>query len=149
MASRGFRAPHISRHEIQARADEFRTTYWPGEGLPVGIEQIVECDLGIKIIPVSGLRRDSDTDALLLGDMKSIVVDLGMYMDDRMERRMRYSFAHEVGHFVLHRNLFRNSSTGPSLRGCASIAQSQMTNTHGSNNMQMSSLGGFSFHLML
>ena len=51
------------------------------------IEQIIECDLDMRIIPVSGLRESSDTDALLLGDLKSIAVGLGTYMDERMEKR--------------------------------------------------------------
>ncbi|MBU2544944.1 ImmA/IrrE family metallo-endopeptidase [Patescibacteria group bacterium] len=29
-------------------------------------------------------------------------------MDDRYQNRLRFSFAHEIGHFILHKNIYEN-----------------------------------------
>ena len=46
-------------------------------------------------------------DALLRGDLTTIIVDADEYMDDRMQNRLRFSIAHELGHFVLHADVYR------------------------------------------
>ena len=102
-----FRAPYISREKIRVSADAFREKYWSGKGVPVDILGIAEFDLDMDILPVSGVRELADVDALLLGDMKSIAVDAGLYMDDRMQNRLRYSVAHEIGHKELHAGIYR------------------------------------------
>lgn len=61
----------------------------------------------MEIRPVSSIREHADVDALLLGDMKTIAVDSKLYMDDRMQNRMRYSVAHEIGHKELHADIYR------------------------------------------
>ena len=66
----------------------------------------VEFDLNLDIVPMSSLRQDADIDALLLDDWQTIVVDQGFYMDDRYQNRIRFSVAHELGHFVMHKKAF-------------------------------------------
>lgn len=44
-------------------------------------------------------------DAYLKTDLTAIVVDYDFYMNDKYANRMRFSFAHEVGHFFLHKNV--------------------------------------------
>ena len=67
---------------------------------------IVEFDLNLDIVPMTSLRQDADIDALLLSDWQTIVVDQGFYMDDRYQNRIRFSVAHELGHFVMHKDAF-------------------------------------------
>jgi hypothetical protein len=106
MNPRNFKAPFISKDEIWQRADEFRAEVWPSGEIPVNIMDIVEFDLGMEFRAVSSLRTDDDVDALLLGDWQTIMVDQGLFMDDRYSNRLRFSIAHELGHYVLHRDVF-------------------------------------------
>ena len=104
-----FRAPYIPMPDIWAQADAFREQYWQGKDVPVDILAIAEFDLDMEILPVHSMREDADVDALLLGDMKTIAVDTKLYMDDRMQNRMRFSVAHEIGHKELHAGLYRET----------------------------------------
>ncbi|MDO9541810.1 MAG: ImmA/IrrE family metallo-endopeptidase [Kiritimatiellia bacterium] len=71
------------------------------------MNEIVEFDLEMEIRSIPGLRESSDIDALLLGDLKTIIIDRDIYMDDRMQNRLRYSLAHEIGHKILHPDLYK------------------------------------------
>ena len=105
-----FKAPFISLEEIRKKADEFRAIYCRDKTLPVDILNIVEFCLKLELLPVQRLKSFADIDALLLGDNKTIVVDEEEFMDDRMQNRIRFSLAHEVGHFVLHRDIYTKFS---------------------------------------
>ena len=37
-----------------------------------------------------------------MGDLKFILVDRRAFMNPRMEYRLRFSVAHEIGHLILH-----------------------------------------------
>jgi Zn-dependent peptidase ImmA (M78 family) len=91
--------PFISDEAIRQRADEFREQCW-GKKLPIDIELIVERNLNILIIPIPDLRYHAHTEAFLSGDLKEIVYD-----PQTSEVRTRFSIAHEVGHFVLHKEI--------------------------------------------
>lgn len=41
-----------------------------------------------------------------MGDLKSILVDKRAFMSPRLEYRLRFSVAHEIGHLVLHRDIY-------------------------------------------
>ncbi|MFO7869973.1 MAG: ImmA/IrrE family metallo-endopeptidase [Kiritimatiellia bacterium] len=101
-----FKAPFLPKDKVQTEADNFRAKYWPKDNLPVEIHEILEFDLDMEIRTVASLREGADVDALLLGDLTTIVVDQSMFLDDRYLNRMRYSLAHEVGHRVLHPDLY-------------------------------------------
>ena len=47
-------------------------------------------------------------DAFLRSDFSGIVVDNNEYLDDRYQNRLRFSIAHEVGHFVLHAKAYKD-----------------------------------------
>ncbi len=106
MEFRDFKAPFIEQQQICRQADEFRSRYWPSGEIPVDVLAIVEFELELEIRPASKLREDVDVDALLLGDWQTILVDQGHYMDDRYLNRLRFSVAHELGHYVLHKSVF-------------------------------------------
>lgn len=98
-----FKAPHIPAQECWARADAFREELWPSGDFPVDVLAIAEFGLGLEMRVVDGLKSLRDIDALLGLDFKTIAVDTDQYMESRFHCRMRYSVAHELGHFVLHR----------------------------------------------
>lgn len=97
--------PFIDREEIKNRADGFRALWW-GESLPVDVENIIEIKLKISLIPTPNLRESCDIDAVSSANLKTIHVDHDMFVDDRQKNRLRFSLAHELGHYVLHKNIY-------------------------------------------
>ncbi len=74
--------------------------------MPVDMENIVEQRLRLHIEPKRSLSDELDMDAYLRFDLSGIVVDHDRYMNTRYQNRLRFSFAHEVGHFVLHQGIY-------------------------------------------
>ncbi len=101
-----FRCRWIESRDLWDIADETRKKYWPESILPVNTEEIVEFRLKLDIEPVKYLLSTIDIDAYLKKDLSGIVVDYDCYMNDKFANRMRFSFAHELGHFFLHRDLY-------------------------------------------
>lgn len=107
---REFKAPFIKIEDIRTAADELRLRYWSQGTIPVGIFDILEFGLNITPRTISNLRVAGDVDALLLGDLKTIVVDQSDFLNDRAQNRLRFSIAHEIGHLVLHSDVFKKIS---------------------------------------
>ncbi|MFH1702987.1 MAG: ImmA/IrrE family metallo-endopeptidase [Nitrospirota bacterium] len=103
---REFKAPFITIENIRKAADQFRSQYWPQDTIPVDIFVILEFELGIEIRSVLNLREVGDVDALLLGDLKTIAVDQNDFLNERAQNRLRFSVAHEIGHLILHSDIF-------------------------------------------
>ena len=101
-----FKCKWIDKSELWSIADEVRKIHWPEGTLPVDIEKIVEFRLNLLPEPKRGLFSSTDMDAYLKMDLTAIVVDYDFYMDDKYAPRMRFSFAHELGHFFLHKEVF-------------------------------------------
>ncbi|MBU4338215.1 ImmA/IrrE family metallo-endopeptidase [Patescibacteria group bacterium] len=99
------KAPYINNKEIKKKADLFRRKFWD-DSIPVDIETIIDVKLKIDIIPSLNLKQECDSDALISSDWKSILVDRNEYLDERYQNRLRFSFAHEIGHFVLHKDIY-------------------------------------------
>jgi hypothetical protein len=99
------RVPYLSLEVIRSEADRCRDAYWKSGELPVDVLEIAEFDLDLTIVPKLGLREAGDVEALLLRDMSTLLVDHGAFIDDRIQSRLRFSVAHEIGHLVLHTNL--------------------------------------------
>lgn len=112
MEPENFKAPFIEQQEIWRQADGFRSRVWPSNEIPIGVLEIVEFELDLEIRPISRLKEDNDIDALLLGNWKTIVVDQLQYMDERYANRLRFSMAHELGHYVLHQTVFQQMPRG-------------------------------------
>lgn len=90
--------PYRQLQSIQDAADEFREKYW-GDSIPIDIELIIEKNLDILVIPIEGLKQTCQTDAMLLSNLEEIVYDPNVPVN-----RLRYSIAHEVGHYILHKS---------------------------------------------
>ena len=102
------RCRYIKKEEIRNISEEFRSTYWKSTSVPIDMESIIERDLRLDIIPRHGISQLDKIDAYLKSDLTGIVVDITQYMDpqSRYENRLRFSFAHEIGHFVLHKYIY-------------------------------------------
>jgi hypothetical protein len=103
---RHFKAPYIPKERIWQEADRLRAAHPAGCELPVKVLDLAEFDLHLDLVPVDRLREELDIDALLMGDLKSILVDKRAFMSPRLEYRLRFSVAHEIGHLVLHRDIY-------------------------------------------
>jgi Zn-dependent peptidase ImmA (M78 family) len=95
----------LDYRSIARRAAEIRQKFCSSNDLPINVELIIE-KMGVEIIPCAELRKQVGIDACTSADVHSIYIDLAYYLDPRMEFRVRFSEAHELGHIVLHRKLF-------------------------------------------
>lgn len=96
---------HLSYKKIGQIADEFLNNYHPNLLLPVPIEEIAEQKLKLKINQRVNLKTDYDVDGFLTSDLMTIFLDLNMYL--KYENRTRFTIAHEIGHLILHKEVFQ------------------------------------------
>jgi Zn-dependent peptidase ImmA (M78 family) len=101
-----FRCKWLRPEEIRDCAEAVRNRFWSAGKLPVNVEAIVEFKLKLDIEPEHNLMQQTDMEAYLRSDLAGIVVDHDHYMDEKFANRMRFSFAHELGHFFLHRDFY-------------------------------------------
>ena len=76
---------------------------------PIDVIYIAEIFLKLNVIPLPDLFAEQKIDAALLPDLSGFYIDEDAYMAwERgfrwVEQRLRFSFAHELGHFVLHKD---------------------------------------------
>jgi hypothetical protein len=103
---RRFKAPYHPKERIWQEADHLRSQHPAGRSVPVKVLDLAEFDLGLDLIPTDGLREQLDIEALLMGDLRSILVDRHAFINPRLEYRLRFSIAHEIGHLILHREIY-------------------------------------------
>jgi hypothetical protein len=105
-----FKCKWIDPNQLRELAEQRRREYWPEDILPINTAEIVELRLGFDVEPVPGLLSVLDMDAYLKTDLSGIVVDQDCYMQDRFANRLRFSLAHELGHYFLHRDIYSSLS---------------------------------------
>lgn len=103
-----FTAPHHSYEDIRQKAEEFLTRCHPQGAIPIPIEEIVEFQLEMDIIPMPGLQDLIETDGFITSDLREIYVDEFIY--SRRSNRYRFTLAHEIGHAMLHGKLYEQQS---------------------------------------
>jgi len=101
-----FKAPYIMKSDIQEAVTDFLNKFWKDNLTPIEIEEIVEFELGIQIIPLKNLLNEKGIDAFISKDFRFITIDEDIYFRDSNQSRRRFSLGHEVGHFVLHKKLY-------------------------------------------
>jgi len=101
----GCKAPFLRYDDLRRYAEAFLAEHHPTHAIPVPIEHIVEARFGMDIVPVPGLQDGYDTVAYLTRDLNEIRVDEWVYL--RSPHRYRFSLAHEMGHRILHANIFK------------------------------------------
>ncbi len=94
----------LSRPAIWSKAEEFRTKYVdPIDTIPIPIEEIIEFKLGITPVPVEGLAdMATDIEGFLSRDLKTIYIDKTRFNQPKFQNRVRFTLAHEIGHYILH-----------------------------------------------
>lgn len=97
--------PYLGNTDIEKRVGQFREKFWC-DRVPVDIEHIIEIKLKIGIAPIPNFLKIVGVDALITSDWQTLYVDKDEYMDERRYNRLRFSLAHEIGHFVLHNEIY-------------------------------------------
>lgn len=97
--------PRLSDGKVGEIAQKFLEKNHPSFKLPIPIEEIAESKLNIEIIPVKRLKLDYDVDGCLVSSLSRIFIDFDLYMDQ--ENRTRFTLAHEIGHLILHYEIFQ------------------------------------------
>jgi Zn-dependent peptidase ImmA (M78 family) len=105
-----FKCKRIDKTQLRKLADQIRQEYWPEDILPVDTTKIVELRLKLEVEPRFNLLSARDMDAYLKTDLSGIVVDHDCYMQDKFANRLRFSMAHELGHYFLHKEIYSNLS---------------------------------------
>ena len=100
-----FAVPQLSYEQVREYAEAFLAKYHSSRQIPVPIEEVVEFQLGIDIVPLPGIEESFDVVGFTSSDLAEISVD--EYVYKRQTRRYRFTLAHEVGHVILHADLFK------------------------------------------
>lgn len=103
-----FRPEVLSYDDLRIRAEAFLEEFHEERTLPVPIEEIVEFDFQIELVPIDGILDDLEVDAFLSSNLTRIYVDA--FVMDHRHRRLRFSLAHELAHHELHRQLYATST---------------------------------------
>lgn len=107
MSYKNIIAPYFNNVTIEEKVDIFRKNFW-NNTIPVEIEDIIELKLNISLVPIPGFLKITNMDALITSDWKYIYVDNNEYLDERRYNRLRFSLAHEIGHYVMHKRIYSN-----------------------------------------
>src|SRR3989338_5365784 len=102
------KAPIFSYDEIRNHANRFLKQYHPSIEIPVPIEEIAEFQMGLNIVPIPGLLRTFDVDGFTSSDLSNIYVDEFIYSN--RPGRYRFTLAHEVGHIILHKEIYSKAN---------------------------------------
>ena len=101
MDYRKIRIPFLK--DIRERADKFRKRFW-GDSIPIDMENVIELKLEIQLAPTYGFQKSFGVDAFITSDWNLIYVDEDEYI--KFPNRLKFSLAHEIGHFVLHKDIY-------------------------------------------
>jgi Zn-dependent peptidase ImmA (M78 family) len=99
------RIPYRSYDEIDKISFAFLKEHSLDHEIPIDVEAILEFILDVGIIPTPGYQQSHSVEGSLSLDMRTIYVDEHVYR--AVETRYRFTLAHELGHMVLHREVFR------------------------------------------
>ena len=107
------KAPFFKKSEIQGEVDAFCAKYKiDQQQVPLDVELIVEADLRLELRPEANLFKRTEMDALLTSNRKTIMVDLDRFTKKNLQSRLRFTIAHEIGHYVLHEAIYKDVKFG-------------------------------------
>lgn len=98
------KVPFLKYDAIHEKAEEFLRKFHSSRTLPIPIDKIVEITLGIHVVPKLGLHGEIGQDGFLSADHTTIFVD--EYVYDYVDVRYRFTLAHEIGHMLLHKDIY-------------------------------------------
>ena len=94
---------NLTASDLARIAGEFLRKHAVWGVVPVPIEEIVDNNLQINIIPVPDLERVFGIVSFISSDLHSISVD--EYIYNHNDSRYRFSLAHEIAHIILHTSI--------------------------------------------
>ncbi|MFH1189146.1 MAG: ImmA/IrrE family metallo-endopeptidase [Candidatus Omnitrophota bacterium] len=101
--------PFQNHDYIEKVAKDFLKKYHPEDTYPTPIEDIIELKMGIDIIPIPGLSEAiDDVGGFISSDLSNISIDKYVYLNVRT--RARFTFAHEIGHAIMHKDVYKNQA---------------------------------------
>lgn len=102
--------PSYRFETIRQKADQVRSTYTKKlNNIPVDIDYIIEFGYRLEVRPLKNLKSSLDMEGMLSKDRTTIFVDNDTYVDDRFYARHRFTLAHELGHYELHKDFYINA----------------------------------------
>jgi Zn-dependent peptidase ImmA (M78 family) len=99
-----------SLKELQRIADQVKRVHDRENPLEVDIERTLETYYGLKI-DVVALDPACGVEAFLNLTAKTIFLDVNLIDLEYNERRYRFTLGEELGHFILHKELFQSVSS--------------------------------------
>jgi len=104
---------HESKLEIWQKVEVIRAQHSriAASQTPLDLIDFVELSLKLDLIPYDGLYRNFGADAAITADFSGIYIERETYdiIDTAPEwklNRLRFSLAHELGHYFLHQQIF-------------------------------------------
>ncbi len=101
MADEPLNIPDRTYDELRTVADVFLSKHHPTGTLPVPVEEIIEFQLGLDIIPMEGLRKFFHINGYVSKKLNAISVD--EYIQETRPDHYRYVLAHELAHVIMHK----------------------------------------------
>ncbi len=56
------------------------------------------------LLPI--LKKKCNINTFITANWKSIYIDKDLFLDERRQSRLRFSLAHEIGHYILHKSFY-------------------------------------------
>jgi len=102
---------YLAYNEIADIAETFLAEYYPNRTIPIPIEDIIDIKLNIDIIPLPGIQQVCEVDGFSSLDFSAIYIDDFVY--NNRKYRFRFTLAHEIGHYYMHRDKFSKIQIDP------------------------------------
>lgn len=99
---------YMSPDEVKGKVNQFLQKHHPDNTIPIPIEEIIEHQLNINIVPTPGMMSATGIDAVTSRDLTQINIDREQF--EKSANRARFTLAHELGHIVLHKNFIESQN---------------------------------------
>ena len=101
-----FKCKWLNKEDIRAEAEQARSKYWPEYTFPIESEIVIQGKLGIDIVFLKGLFHGALSNAFLSFDRTKIYIDKYAYNCGRLDEKINFDLAHEIGHYLLHEEVY-------------------------------------------
>lgn len=104
--------PHLQRlryEDISDVADRIVAEAGYSDTFPRPVLEWAEVDLRIRVIPEAGLKRNFGIEGFIGAGLDTLTIDQDTYFEDRLQKRCRFTVAHELAHYFMHNGLYREA----------------------------------------
>lgn len=108
MNPKNIKAPFLQPDDIEAEALRVRNKYPSLQKVPIDVMAFAEFDLGLEFDFAS--VRHLGQEAFLYPDLSGIWFDKASFKDPSQHNRLRFSAAHELGHYYLHDKIYNGAN---------------------------------------